>query len=206
MYRYPSSGAGNNLAVETMKGSSWQTIATYPFANTSKQYPEFTFSNADNVRAIRLTFTKASGNLAIDDIEITTGAIDTLHVNNNTLVSGTQYTVHDLTSETTYFYHVNITRGSYISPASESMEVNTLKDGTGIAGVDDNDPVTFALVEGGVVMNGLVIGDRISAFSANGTQLLSLVADNTSLYLPLNDKGIFIIRIDNTNHVYKVIK
>ena len=205
MYRYPSSGAGNNLAVETMKGSTWQTVANYPFVDMNRQYPELTFAHEDDVRAIRLTFTKVSGNLAIDDIEITSGASDTIHVNQNIAVPGTQYTVHDLTAETTYLYHVNVTRGSYTSPASESMEVNTLKS-TGIAGVDDNDPVNFALVDGGVVMNGLEIGDRISAFSANGMQLLSLVAESTSLYLPLNDKGIFIIRIDNTNRVYKVIK
>ena len=77
MYRFPSSGAGNTLKLETYNGTDWEELTTFTFENINKTYPEFTFASSKNVKALKFTFTKVSGNLAIDDIEITYGAADT---------------------------------------------------------------------------------------------------------------------------------
>ena len=132
MYRFPSSGTGNILKLEIYDGSAWEELISYEFKNTNKTYPELTFAPSKNVKAIKFTFYKSSGNLAIDDVEITHGAADTLYIEQNTLVSDNQYHVYNLTPATTYHYHVKATKQDYSSSLSDVMEVKTLEPGTGI--------------------------------------------------------------------------
>ena len=206
MYRFPSSGTGNILKLEIYNGSAWEELISYEFKNTNKTYPELTFAPSKNVKAIKFTFYKSSGNLAIDDVEITHGAADTLYIEQNTLVSDNQYHVYNLTPATTYHYHVKATKQDYSSSLSDVMEVKTLEPGTGIESNELNEQVTIMNVSGGIEINGVPEGAMIGLYHVDGTLNMKLKSVSSNLFIPLNQSGIYLIKIDGCNTAFKIIK
>ena len=206
MYRFPSSGAGNTLKLETYNGTDWEELTTFTFENINKTYPEFTFASSKNVKALKFTFTKVSGNLAIDDIEITYGAADTIFVEQKTLVSDNQYQVYNLVPENTYYYQVQATKQHYTSALSEVMEVKTLEFGTGIESNENGNGISIFNVSGGIEINGVSLGDVVGLYHIDGTLNMKVKSINSSLFIPISQPGVYLIKIDSNNTVFKIIK
>ena len=49
MYRFASSGTGSYIVVEKESDNSWTAIDTLRYVDTSKNYPEYTFSIDEQV-------------------------------------------------------------------------------------------------------------------------------------------------------------
>ena len=206
MYRYPSSGAGNNLLVEALCGNNWETLANYAYVNTSKYNPEFTFDESRDVRAFRFTFTKVSSNLAIDDIVITYGAHSYVYVEQDRQVSDVKYTVSGLQPENTYYYNVRVGNSNYQSATSEDVKVVTLEAGSGIDTMEQGSGVSVYHVIGGVEIVGLPIGNTVRIYRQDGSFYMSQKAVNETTRIVLNERGIYLIRVDGVQQVYKVVR
>ncbi len=206
MYRYPSAGAGSILTLEANCNGQWETVATYPYVNTTKAYPEFTFAAEKNVRAFKWSYKKVSGNMAIDDIAITFGISDTTYVEKNVPVQGVQYTANNLTPLTTYYYNTRIAKDGYLSPISKSMKITTTEHGTGVDDTLQGLGVVIRTTHMGVEIEGVIPGSIINVYNTEGKQLLKIQAKNNNLQLPLTESGIYLLKINDEKTVYKVMK
>ncbi len=73
-----SLGAGSSLLVEQFDGTTWTTVINLSFSggtlfNTNTTYGPYTL--ALNAKQVRLVFTKATGNIAIDDVNVIGGIL-----------------------------------------------------------------------------------------------------------------------------------
>ena len=125
MYRFPSSGTGNILLIEVMKNDKWEIIDSIKYVNTSKAYPEYSFDTDENIKSVRFTFLKVSGNLAIDDIVITHGKTEYVYLNKDISVNENNYQFTGLNPDKEYLYSVKSKLSGAFSDQSEIMRANT---------------------------------------------------------------------------------
>ncbi len=193
MYRFPSSGSGNLLTVEGLFGSNWQNIDSIFYVNTSKYYPEYNFTQEEEVKAFKFTFFKQGGNLAIDDIEISYGKFDTVYIKQNEAVTGSEMVITDLEEDQTYYYNLHAVLGDAVSPVSETIMVQTSIH-TGNSTVEKNSPLVLIHKEG-IIIKGLKGNEQINIYTVSGVCLYKANANTADLILPLNERGIYLINI-----------
>lgn len=129
----------NYMLVEGFNGSSWVTIQSIPSTsvlNTSGPSggSTFTYNSSSspalpsNITQVRLTFFKTSGNVALDDFNVTYNTSTPSYVSGYqdlNVGNVTSYAVTGLSPETTYYYRVRAVNGSVASANSNVINVTT---------------------------------------------------------------------------------
>lgn len=103
----------STLLIEGYNGSKWRqidNIITLPTKGTIKVYNEL----VEDFYQIKFTFTKESGNLAIDDITIVPQPEDNIPGSPFTVSSGTSLNVAGLSPDTKYCYNVVAKADGYV--------------------------------------------------------------------------------------------
>lgn len=205
MYRFPSSGTGSYLNVEAKNSSGWTKIDSIPYVNTSKFYPSYYFSPTSAYTAVKFVYTKSAGNIALDDVSVTHGKVDTTYIMKNNPVSGLQYHVDNLIEDKTYYYRLRAKRGDSYSGYSDLIKVVTIK--TGINNVPQHSYKIGTLFDA-ISVSKLEGNETIYLYSLTGTLLQSIKATSNAVYIPLKNHGIYILQVQakTGNEVYKVIK
>jgi hypothetical protein len=201
MYKYQSTGTGSSLKLEALQNAQWQQIANYPYVNTTKTYPDFDFTTTQNYRQFRFTYTKSSGNLAIDDVQATYGKLDTVFIELNKEVVGTKYLVENLQPNSTYFYRVKSKRASSTSTYSEVMEQKTLAP-TALNRTVDTAPI-ISKSNNSLILSNLKNASFISIFDISGKCLINKHLENQhEASISFGKKGIYIVRIQSKNAIF----
>ncbi len=201
MYRFASTGTGSSLKLEASQNAQWQQIANYPYVNTTKAYPDFDFTTAQNYRQFRFTYTKSSGNLAIDDLQATYGKLDTVFIEQNKEVVGTKYLVENLQPNSTYYYRVKSKLGSSISAFSDVMEQKTLAP-TALNWTIDTAPI-ISKSNNSLILSNLKNASVISIFDFTGKCLINKHLENQhEASISFDKKGIYIVRIKSENAIF----
>ena len=129
-YKGQGTGASSSaLLIEGFDGSGWSTLGDLTTIPTNFVGTWSTPLNAgDNYVQFRFTYTKASGNLAFDDVAINYAAVIPSFVPgyNDLAVAGTSQSVTGLEPSTTYYYRVRAEAGSCVSGNSNTIAVTTL--------------------------------------------------------------------------------
>lgn len=129
----------NYMLVEGYNGTSWVTIQSIPstsVANTSGPSGGSTFtynstsspSLPSNITQVRLTLFKTTGNVALDDFNVTYNTSTPSYVSGYqdlNVGNVTSYAVTGLNPETTYYYRVRAVNGSVASANSNVVSVTT---------------------------------------------------------------------------------
>ena len=205
MYRFPSSGTGSYMTVQAQNQACWTKIDSISYVNTSKYYPSYNFSRSDGYTAIKFTYTKVSGNFALDDIYISHGGIDTVFVLNNYPVYALEYNVDNLSASSEYYYNVRAKRGETYSDYSNVVKVVTLTTGTKNV---QNHSYKIATLRDAVSVLDLNGNENIQLYSITGSLLKSIKATSNSVYIPISNHGIYVLQIENEKgkEVYKIVK
>ena len=206
MYRYPSAGTGSYFTVEGQNQSGWSLIETIPYnASTAKYYPSYTFSPEKGYTAIKFTYTKVTGNLALDDVTIEHGKVDTVFVEKNKPVTGNHTLVVGLNANTEYYYRLKASFGNSFSHFSDAVFVSTTS--TGLTGISTLSHRIHATRDGIKVcdLNG---GEIIRLYSITGSQVSVAKATSDTYTFPLEAKGIFVLKVESNGHseIYKIVK
>ncbi len=201
MYRFASDGTGSSLKLEALQDAQWLQIANYPYVNTTKAYPTFDFTATQNYRQFRFTYTKSSGNMAIDDVQATYGQLDTVFIERNKEVIGTKYLVENLQTKTNYYYRVKSKLGTSTSDYSDVMATKTLVQ-TDINQINEDAP-KFYKSENSLIISNLTNAVSISIFDITGKYILNKsVANQHGASILFDKKGIYIVRVQTKNEIF----
>jgi hypothetical protein len=201
MYRFASTGTGSSLKLEASQNEQWQQIANYSYVNTTKAYPTFDFTTTQNYRQFRFTYTKSSGNLAIDDVQATYGQLDTVFVERNKEIIGTKYLVENLQPNTEYYYRVKSKLGTSTSEFSDVMAIKTLVP-TNLNQINENAPLFFISANSLIISN-LNNATSISIYDITGKCIINQHFENQhEASISFNIKGIYIVRIQSENAIF----
>lgn len=194
MYRFASKATGSSLSVEMLQDDKWMPLQTIEYVNTTKTTIQHTFELDDNVRAFRFTYSKESGNLAIDDVAITYGSLDTVFVVKEAYIEQPMYEVFSLSSPVTYFYRV---RSVLDNIRSEWSSVGCVTTDPNITGVGKNSiSSVFYTTDGqGIILQNLPINSNIELYDMRGVLCHRAIATSTMLHIPVYHKGIYLIKV-----------
>lgn len=198
MYRFPSAATGSSLLLEAQANGVWSEVATIAYENTKKQNVSYTFEKSQAVSALKITYRKERGNLAIDDVYITCAADTTIYFDEQ--VAASSYRATKLHPATTYSYRVRSVYGDIVSPWSEAMEVSTASSDTGVEGPEQSD-IKVAARDGGFLLLGLSGMERISVYDLSGRLLTVKKSEAPDLFIPLDKSGIYLLRIESAGSV-----
>lgn len=132
-YLVNNSSSGSTLLVEGYNGTGWVTVQNILSASVaSTPGTHFTYTSGttpalpSNLTQFRFTYTKSSGNLAFDDVVITSVS-NFVSGYNDLSVASTSQSVTGLTPNTTYYYRVRAIGGNGTSVNSEVITVTASK-------------------------------------------------------------------------------
>lgn len=189
------SGATSSTLIEGYNGTSWTTIATLSNADAStagtKTYNLVDLGFTDIVK-VKLTFTKVTGNLSVDDVTVVSGAGST-----STPIPGSPFTVatnsKDLTSlltSTTYYYTVKAKNANVVSELSDEMSVATL----GTAVPELNAGLNLRVVGGSIVFDA-VADQLVEVYNAVGQRIKSTVTVDGLNTVAVGNKGVILVKV-----------
>ena len=206
MYRFPSAGTGSYFTVEGQNQSGWSLIENIPYAgSTGKYYPSYSFTPEKAYTAIKFTYYKSSGNLALDDVTIEHGKVDTVAVLKDIPVTGNQYLVSGLSGNQQYFYRLRAVLGSSTSPYSGLIGVSTVNTGT-----DKIHELSYKIgtSPAGIHIYDLKGSEIVKLYSVTGSLLVNRTALSNMLTLPVQTRGIFILQISDgrKTETYKIVR
>lgn len=207
MYRFASTSTGSSLKLEGQNSEGWTEIATIPYVNTTKTNPIYTFPVSKAYTAVKFTYNKVgTGNLALDDVTIEHGHVDTVYVMQNQYVTGSQYEVTGLDKNTAYYYKLRANLNAIYSPFSAQVAATTLA-ATNTSTVNAQS-YRIAARAGGVAVVGLSGGEMIRCYSVAGALVIAQKAQSASQFIPLHTHGVYILQINNGAKVetYKIIR
>jgi hypothetical protein len=202
MYRFASTSTGSSVLLDGFSNNNWVRLDSMPYKNTNKNYPVYTFTKDQNVKAFKFTFNKpaSGGNLAIDDVAATYGNQDTVFVAKDMSVAANYSVFSGLTENTQYFYRVKASLGSSVSGVSQTMSVKTLVK-TKIQDIF-NSPVQIRTFRNQISITGLHGDETIQVYSTTGICLYYGKSTGSEKEIPLQQSGIFIIRIQNNLNTF----
>ena len=207
MYKFPSSATGSYLRVEAQNTSGFNKIdsLSYEGSTSTKYYPSYTFSSDKGYTAIKFTYTKVTGNLALDDVTITHGQVDTLYVLKNKFVTGNQYPVSGLHAGNLYYYRLRAGRENSYSAYSGTINVNTVSTAT--------DKIINSIYRIGTLPDAIRIfnlkgNETVRLFSITGSVIAQEHVLSTAITLPVCSRGIFILQISDgiKTESYKIVR
>ena len=207
MYRFASSSPGSSLKIEAKNADGWTVIDNIVYSNTTKTYPTYTFPASKKYNAIRFTYNKVgSGNLALDDVMIEHGHVDTLYMMQNQYVTGSQYEITGLEKSTAYYYRLRGNLNTSSSSYSGQIAVTTLN----ATSVQNLNSQSYKIVprSGGVAIQGLSGGEMIRCYSVTGGLITVQKAQSSFQFIPLSVHGVYVLQINNGARVetYKVVR
>ncbi len=194
-------GATSSTLIQGYNGTSWTTIATLSNADvattaegTNAVYDLTALGHTDIVK-IKMTFTKALGNLSIDDVSVTYGGeISTPITGSPFAVSGggtNTYEVTGLTPMVQYYYTVKAKNGSFESAASN--EVSAMIDmGTG---VNNTAALSGISVQNGNLKVSATAGTLIEVYNIAGQKIVSQTAKEGVNTIAIAQRGAMIVKI-----------
>ncbi len=189
------SGATSSTLIEGYNGTSWTTIATLSNADAStagtKTYNLVDLGFTDIVK-VKLTFTKVTGNLSVDDVTVVSGAGST-----STPIPGSPFTVatnsKDLTgllTSTTYYYTVKAKNANVVSELSDEMSVATL----GTAVPELNAGLNLRVVGGSIVFDA-VADQLVEVYNAMGQRIKSTITVDGLNTVAVGNKGVVLVKV-----------
>lgn len=190
------SGATSSTLIQGYNGSAWVTIATLSNADiataATKTYDLVSLNIPDIVK-VKLIFTKALGNISIDDVVITYSG------GNNTPIAGSPFTVSGensksisgLSSNTTYYYNVIAKNGSISTNSSNEIAVTT-SIGTGLNSTDSG--MRVRALNGNIVFN-TEAGQLVEVYNTTGQILVSRLTTQGINTIPAKVKGMVFVKI-----------
>ena len=205
MYRFPSSGAGSYLIFEAKNKDGWQRIDSIVYVNTSKYFPTYDFPKSKEFNTFKFTYYKSSGNLALDDVSVDFGDVDTVFVVKNKAVLGSQSLVESLNSSFTYFYRLSSRYKSASSAYSEPMQVVLLQ--TSVQKPNSSN-LKITITSNSIVVSGTKAKEHLRLYSLSGQLLYNKLSDDLETVITDIGKGVYILQIDTgmTRESYKLIK
>ncbi len=201
MAKYNSGGAGSNLLVEALSDGNFTPIDTFEYADNSKQTFSYAFDTEKDYRAIRFTYNKVKGNVALDDVAITYGSLDTLYVLKNEAVTTTQFLVSGLTNETDYFYFVQMVNGATLSDVSNVIKVTTTTQSPSnveLVNCNENQPKIYSISPNTICIEQAT--EPITVFNLLGNVVALSNATTAQISVPCS--GIYIVSVGTRS--YKV--
>ena len=205
MYRFPSSGTGSYLKVEAQSPAGWEKIDSLVYVNTSKYTPTYLFSMDKGYNAVKFTYFKVSGNLALDDVTVEHGKVDTAFIQKDELVTGNHLLVQGLAESSQYYYRNKANLGNYFSAYSEPVLVSTLT--TGLKKFQSTS-YRMASTASGIEFYDLKGNETLNFYSVSGTLLFKVAPHADVVEIPITEKGMFILQISKGTDVetYKIIR
>ena len=198
MYKWASAGTGSSLIVEVLKNNQWSKIDSIRYVNTSRYNPTYNFERSENVSRLRIRYNKTSGNIAIDDINISYGNQDTIFVLTNQFVENNNiFAVRNLQPNTQYYYHLRSVIAQQTSALSETIAVKTLINTSAHNKNTDNTNISVYSMGNSIIFRGLEKGDKVSLYNISGMCIAQFEAQNSFETHSINSKGLIIIRIQN---------
>jgi hypothetical protein len=206
MYRFASTGTGSSLLLDALSNGSWVRVDSIPYVNTGKTTPSYTFNKSASVKALRFTYKKVSGNMAIDDVQATYGNQDTLYIAQERPVTANSCLLDNLTENTVYYYKVRARTNNVASAYSDLMQAVTTV-ASGLLPVSGTS-VRYTVADGGILLRGLQGNETISVYTVTGICLKSVIAGAEAIRLNMPGHGIAIVRIKNSNYAtaFKVVR
>ena len=201
MYRFASSGTGSYIVVEKESDNSWTAIDTLRYVDTSKNYPEYTFSIEEHVTSVKVVYVhKEKGNVAVDDASITYGAYVKDIFSQEKVGNITTHVIEGLSPQTEYGYQVRSVCKDVVSNWS-SVQRAVTADISAVTSVRSCDPLVY--VSGRQIIIATLCGsERISVYNLSG-QVLYAVAAKGKNQIAINvDRGIYIIKIEARNKIF----
>lgn len=204
MCRFASSATGSSLKVEYMKNDIWQELHTIDYVNTTKSVLNYTFSQSDNVRAFRFTYNKSKGNMAIDDVVVTYGALDTVYVIKEKRVVDPLVVLTGLRANTTYSVSVRALLGNVQSPWSEPITVATQSYPTELLSAAMHD-VQYVTSGHTITLYNVPVGSQVQLYNLQGVLCAGAIAQNDIVSLYAEQNGLYFIKILNKK-IFSIIK
>ena len=211
MYRYPTvveAAIGSIFAIDGYNGTTWVNIDSLKnTGSTTKNYPNYTFTAAQNFTALRFVYAlKKSGNVSLDDISITYGQLDTTYLIHNESVAGAHYMVTNAEAQSDYYYRVRSAVGTYTSPYSNEIKVTT--DMSNTTPISNLSGIELFSTPAGIHLVGLTEETTITLYNLSGICMYQAQHVSNRHFIPITQKGIFIIQAEagNNTEVFKVIK
>lgn len=207
MYRFASASTGSSLVIDGIGGTNTYRIDSIPYTNTTKTNPIYTLNRNNDIRNIRFTYNKiGSGNLALDDVEVTYGNQDTVYIWKNELIATNEITLQELNENAVYYYQVKATRDGSVSPLSETAKTTTLLS----SAVQQTEVQRYSIFNSNnnVIIKGLNGEETISIYTVDGLCLYRNKNNTSITEIPLNQKGVFIVLIQHKdiNFATKILK
>lgn len=217
MYRYGSgeeAAQGSILAIDANNGTEWINIDSLKnTGETTKNYPTYAFDDAQNFTAFRFIYAlRKSGNLSIDDVDITYGHEDTTFLCKNRITDFSIRKISGTEANTDYYYRLRSVAGynqmyGGISPYSNEIKVTTTDIPNATTVVDVN-PIQIFANTLGINMVGLDENTDIAIYNLSGICIYQARKISNVHFIPITQKGIFIIqtKAGNKTNVFKIIK
>lgn len=212
------SGATSSTLIEGKNSSNqWVTIATLSNADVSTQNVGSAKSydlealNLIDIKQIRLVYTKALGNLAIDDITVTTTGVVNNHVAGSPFtVTETeedpatpgviQYTADGLERTTEYWFSVVAFKGEYASLPSEEINFTTGP----LTDVEQTLSSKAIYAHNEQVFVHTTAGTSIEIFNVAGQKVSTTIAHDGLNIIPVTQKGVLVVKVGGMD-VVKVV-
>lgn len=196
MYRFASTATGSSLLVEYMKDGSWLTLQTIEYVNTTKKNIDFVFDVSDNVRAFRFTYNKSKGNMAIDDVVVTYGALEEVPVIDLMSVNEPYAMLENLRGNTSYNIRVRSVMGDCCSAWSEPVTVTTQQYPASVSMLNESD-IRYTVSRHTIAFYNLPIGSCLFLYNMQGVLCYQGVVDNGVIFANVKNKGVYIAKIVN---------
>lgn len=171
-------------------GTTWTSIQTVNKLPKTGTVLSFAIDKNLGYKSVRLTYTKSAGNLAMDDIEITTG--------NEVVVTNilTDFEVHQGTSHTLtnlepgyYSYTVKAANATDISAASNEISVVV----GAVSGIESTTSKVYLQVKSGTLIVNTSNPEHIRVFDSTGKLVVSLTTNATKTEIKLVPNRFYIV-------------
>jgi len=200
MYRFASTATGSSLGIYGLSNGAWARIDSILYVNVNKAYPIYNFTKAQGMSAFKFIYHKSAGNLAIDDVSATFGNQDTIFVLKNKVVSASLIDVAELNENTNYFYKVRSVLGNSVSDYSDVISLKTtIKTDIEANHVSE---IKVVLTQNGLFVRGLQGDEMVQLFSVTGNCVYQQKVKTSELNIPLANKGIYIMKVQNSEFRY----
>ena len=194
--------ATSSLLVEgSTDKSSWATIATLTNLPTTGTTKSYTLDAEKNYRALRFTYTKSAGNLAVDDIELTYGQeiVKTYLLQNHEVLENNSYQLTGLDNSKTYYYTVKAANETETSAESNEIQVDWTSTSSNNI---QNDDFMLYVIGSEIVINTLS-DDRLCIYNSLGQLLFNEMISKGITKVPVNINQLYIVKMGN--EVRKII-